>query len=302
MQAVRQPPRNADMRPMSRAIMRAHILLRRFSGYARTCQEFPLPRFSVLATVVLGSSLLYGVTSGGHTGLVIDTLAEPMGFAIDQVDVSGNSETSQIDILQAIYTVGAQTLPALDVVHARQALEEMPWVESASISKVYPGQVIVEIVEKQPFAIWQHGQDLVIVDRSGKPIVDFATTRYTELPLVVGAGADKAAADFLDYIELVPELKPRVTAYIRVGQRRWDLRLDNGVTIRLPENDAVEAAAEVVRMDRQYGLLSRDIASVDMRLTDRVTVKLTPEAMARREAAMAERARVARQARRENPA
>ncbi|KAA0972749.1 cell division protein FtsQ/DivIB [Aureimonas fodinaquatilis] len=282
--------------------MRAHILLRRFSGYARTCQEFPLPRFSVLATVVLGSSLLYGVTSGGHTGLVIDTLAEPMGFAIDQVDVSGNSETSQIDILQAIYTVGAQTLPALDVVHARQALEEMPWVESASISKVYPGQVIVEIVEKQPFAIWQHGQDLVIVDRSGKPIVDFATTRYTELPLVVGAGADKAAADFLDYIELVPELKPRVTAYIRVGQRRWDLRLDNGVTIRLPENDAVEAAAEVVRMDRQYGLLSRDIASVDMRLTDRVTVKLTPEAMARREAAMAERARVARQARRENPA
>ncbi|WP_083507843.1 cell division protein FtsQ/DivIB [Aureimonas frigidaquae] len=293
---------HSDMRPTGRLAMRTQIAMRRLAGYARVCQALPLPRFSVLATLVLGSSALYGMSSGGHTTQVIDALAEPVGFAIEQVDVTGASETSQIDILQTIYGVGAQTLPGLDVDAARMALEAMPWIASASVTKVYPGQLLVEVTEKQPFAIWQRGQDLTIIDRNGVAIVPFATTRFTELPLVVGEGADTTAAAFLDNIELVPELKPRVRAYVRVGSRRWDLRLDNGVTVRLPEEDAIEAAAEVVRMDRSYGLLSRDIAAVDMRLTDRVTVKLTPEAKARRDAMLAEREKLAKQAKRGNPA
>ncbi|MCM2503708.1 cell division protein FtsQ/DivIB [Aureimonas altamirensis] len=302
MPPVRLRHDHSDMRPAGRVAMRVQIALRRVSGYARRLQALPLPSFSVLATVVLGSSALYGMSSGGHTTKVIDTLAEPVGFAIDRVDVTGASETSQIDILQTVYGVGAQTLPALDVDAARTALEAMPWIETASVSKVYPGQLLVEVVEKQPFAIWQRGQDLTIIDRHGVPIVPFATTRYTELPLVVGVGADTAAADLLDEIELVPELKPRIRAYVRIGERRWDLRLDNGVTVRLPEEQPVEAAAEVVRMDRSYGLLARDIAAVDMRLPDRITIKLTPEAKQRRDDAAAERAKLARQAKRGNPA
>ena len=91
-------------------------------------------------------------------------------------------------------------------------------------------------------------------------------------------------------------------AYIRVADRRWDLRLENGVTIRLPETEPVEALAEIARMDREQGLLSRDIASVDMRLEDRIVIKLTPDALARRNAALQEREKILKRRKKDNPA
>jgi cell division protein FtsQ len=196
---------------------------------------------------------------------------------------------------------GAQTLPALDVDAARQAIEAMPWIEKATIVKEYPNRVRIAVVEKQPFALWQRDKDLWIVDHDGKEIVPYATTRFTDLPFVVGPGAAREASDILDKMALVPELDTRVKAYVRVGDRRWDLRLDNGVVVRLPELEPIEAAAAVMRLDRTEGLLSRDIVSVDMRLEDRVVVKLTAAARERREKALKERDKIVKQARKEKP-
>ncbi|WP_246333414.1 cell division protein FtsQ/DivIB [Aureimonas mangrovi] len=285
---------------MERLALRAGIAMKRINGYAHRLQRLPLPRFWMMASVVLSSSALYGTALGGHAPVVLDTISAPFGFSIDRVDVSGNSETSQIDILQTLYMTGAQTVAGLDVEATREAIEAMPWIDQASITKVYPDRVAVEVVERAPYAVWQRGRELMVIDRDGNEIVPYATTRFTDLPFVVGAGAERDAAELLDRIEVIPELTPRIRAYVRVAHRRWDLHLDNGVIVKLPEIDPIEAAAEVVRMDRDTGLLSRDIVSVDMRVDDRMTVKLTPEAKERREAALAERARLAK-ARRENP-
>ncbi|MFD2237359.1 cell division protein FtsQ/DivIB [Aureimonas populi] len=287
--------------PMSRASLRLALMAKRAGSYARALQALPLPRFPVLAVAVLGSTALYGTSLGGHTPAVLDAVSEPLGLTIERVDISGNSETSQIDILQTLYMTGATTLPGLDVVAARAAIETMPWVESASVSKVYPDRVAIEVVEKRPYALWQRGRELMIIDREGEEIVPYATTRFTELPFVVGPGAARDAAELLDRIEVIPELTPRIRAYVYVAQRRWDLHLDNGVVVKLPEFEPLEAAARVVRMDRDTRLLSRDIAAVDMRVDGRMVVKLTPEAKERRDAALKERARVMKQAQREKP-
>lgn len=288
---------------VGRLWLRLGILGRRISAYGQSLETLRLPRFRTLSIVLLGSTGIYGAALGGHMPAVLDWTSEPFGFAIDRVEVSGNSETSQIDILQTVWMSGAATLPALDVVATQAAIEEMPWVESATVSKVYPDAVQVEIVEKRPYAVWQFGRELVVIDRDGAPIVPFATTRFTDLPLVVGAGADREAADLVDRIEIIPELTPRIRAYVLVAERRWDLHLTNGVVVKLPETDPMEAAAELVRMDRETRILSRDIVSVDLRVPDRFVVKLTPEAKERRDAALKERERVIKQAaRKDTPA
>ena len=102
-------------------------------------------------------------------------------------------------------------------------------------------------------------------------------------------------------MEVLPELRARVKAYVRVGDRRWDLRLENGLSVLLPEDQPVEALAEVARMDRENGLLSRDIVSVDMRLSDRMVVKLTPDALVRRNAALEEREKLIKRSRKDKP-
>lgn len=282
--------------PISRLSLGLAIVWKRLGSYGRAMQAWPLPSFPVLAVSLLGSTAVYGAALGGHAPAILDWASEPFGFALDRVDVTGNAESSQIDILQAVWMGGAATLPALDVASTRQAIEEMPWVESATVSKIYPNTLSVEIVEKAPYAVWQRGAELTVIDRDGGDIVPFSTTRFTELPLVVGTGADREAADLIDRIEIIPELTPRIRAYVLVAERRWDLHLTNGVVVKLPEVEPIEAAAELVRMDRDTQVLSRDIVSVDLRVPDRVVVKLTPEAKERRDAALKERERLLKQA------
>ncbi len=301
MQALNRRLSLTDIERLHPLALRAQRLGRKIVVWIKNLREMSLPRFRTVSVALLGSTALYGMVLGGHTVTVVDAVTEPLGLSIERIDVSGYSETSEIDILQEIWSTGATTLPALDAEAARRSIEAMPWIESATVEKEYPNRVRIALVERKPFALWQRDQDLWIVDRDGREIVPYATTRFTDLPFVVGPGAAREAVDILDKMALVPELDQRIKAYVRVGDRRWDLRLDNGVVIRLPEMEPIEAAAAVMRLDRDEGLLSRDIEAVDLRLEDRVVIKLTPAAQERRVKALKERDKIVKQARKEKP-
>lgn len=291
-----------DWSRVSPVVLQVNRLGRRIVGRIRHARPENMPRFGAIAIGVIGATGLYGMLLGGHSIAVIDAIADPLGLSIEKIDVQGYSETSEIDILQALWSSGSHSLPSLDVDAARQAIEAMPWVEKATVEKQYPGTVHVRLTERKPFALWQRDKDLWIVDRDGREIVPYATTRFTELPFVVGPGAAREATDILDKMALVPELGTRIRSYVRVGDRRWDLRLDNGVVVRLPELEPIEAAARLMRLDREEQLLSRDIAAVDLRIEDRIVVKLTPAAKERRDKALKERDKLVKQARKEKPA
>ena len=295
-------PDRSDMSrgPRNRFAFKLTMIGRRLAATGESLSRLPVS-FGKLTFVVIASTGLYGMTLGGHTTTVIDAVAEPLGFAIDTIDVSGNTETSEIDVLQALWQTGAQSLPSLDPDAARLTLEAMPWIEKAAVAKTYPDRVAIRLTERKPYALWQKGRELYVIDRDGREIVPYAAARFSNLPFVVGVGAAKNAAKFLDQMDVLPELRARVKAYIRVGDRRWDLRLENGMTVRLPEEGAIEAAAEVSRMDRELGLLSRDILVVDMRIEDRVVVRLTPDALVRRDAAVKERMKNIKRSQKEKP-
>jgi cell division protein FtsQ len=255
--------------------------------------DYSPPRFSatIATATLLSLSGLYGAYVGGHIPAYLQAVTARTGFAVDQIRVSGHHETSEIDILDRLELDGWTSLIGFDADQARQRISELSWVKVASVRKIYPDTLEVRIEERQPFAIWQHGSQLTVVERSGEVIAPFTGGRHSVLPLVIGYGAAKHAAGFIEKIRLFPELASRVKGYIRVAERRWDLRLENGITIKLPESDEDEAIAEVLKLDREDGLLSRDIASVDLRLEDRLAIQLTPEAALRRNAALSEQAK-----------
>ncbi|MER9340197.1 cell division protein FtsQ/DivIB [Mesorhizobium sp. M0601] len=253
--------------------------------------DFEAPPYcaAMLSATLLVSSSAYGAYLGGYSDAIVQSVTARTGFAVDQVKVVGNRETSEIDILDRLELDGWTSLIGFDAEAARERITTLPWVEAAAVRKVYPHTLEVRVEEREPFALWQQGSALSVIEKSGTVIAPFSGGKQILLPLIIGTGAPAKAPDFLAKIKNYPELAARIKGYIRIGERRWDLKLENGITIKLPEDGEDQAIADLVRMDHENGLLTRDIAAVDMRLSDRLVVQLTPEAATQRQAALDEK-------------
>jgi cell division protein FtsQ len=153
---------------------------------------------------------------------------------------------------------------------ARAGVKELPWVAEATVRKLYPHTLSVTVDERQPFALWQEGGEVSLIDREGTAIVAFEEERFAHLPLVVGAGANREAAPFLGALADHAHRALRGRAAVLVAERRWDLVLDDDLVVKLPERGAYEAMAELVELDRREAVLSREVTIVDLRLPDRL--------------------------------
>jgi cell division protein FtsQ len=227
---------------------------------------------------------LYGTIAGGHAPAVLAAVTSSTGFAVNHVAVAGQGETSEIDVLGQLALDGTTSMIGFDVNEARRRIVGLPWVKDATVTKIYPDTIKVKLIERKVFAIWQHDDALTLVDKSGAPIVAFKEAKYAGLPLVVGAGAAAKAADFVALVQSHHDLAGKVKGYIRIAGRRWDLRLENGITIKLPEIKTGRALDDLTRLDDQYGLLSRDVEAVDLRDDERLVLKLPADAAKQRKA------------------
>jgi cell division protein FtsQ len=255
--------------------------------------DFVPPRFAATtaSALLFAATGVYGSWLGGQMPDIAQAVTARTGFAVDQVRVVGHRETSEIDVLEKLELSGWTSLIGFDVDAARDRVAQLPWVEVASVRKVYPEMLEVRIEERRAFAIWQHDNALSIVGEKGNIIVPFTGGRHAALPLVVGAGAAEQASAFIGEVARFPRLAARVKGYVLVAGRRWNLKLDNGITVKLPDSGVDAAMASLETMDSEGDLFRRDVASIDMRLADRVVLKMSPEAMEARQAAFAKAAK-----------
>lgn len=221
-----------------------------------------------------------GVSYGGHTDTVLDVAGSAIGFGVAQVHLDGQRETSESAILAALGIGPDSSLLSVDAGEARERLVSLPWIEQATVRKTYPGSVYVQIQERAAAALWQRGSQLSVVDRDGNVLADGLDARFVELPLLVGTDANRQVDAILTLLADFPGFRARTRAAVYVGGRRWDVVLTNGVQIRLPEHDTREALANLVEIDRREQLFDRDIASIDVRLRDRIAIRPTEEALA----------------------
>ncbi|WP_273789245.1 cell division protein FtsQ/DivIB [Bartonella sp. ML70XJBT] len=234
----------------------------------------------------------YGLSSSGQMPMVVNTIISDSGFVVVDIDISGNKRLTKQDILKILELDVAPSIFTFDVERARSLLEKQAWVQSANVQKIYPNRMRISVVEREPYAIWQHDSIMDIVDHTGRVIVSFKGETVRDLPLVVGQGAQNAAKGFIQALSVYRQVYDRVRSFVRVGDRRWDLVLDNGMRLMLPENGALERLSSLVSSGIMQDLLSRDILSIDLRLADRITVSLSDETLERYQARVAEEERI----------
>lgn len=234
---------------------------------------------------VILASLAYGSVKGDHIPTVVeafkdvrDAAANAAGFRIVSVALAGQHHISREDVLAAAGVTETTSLLFLDVEQTRERLKSNPWIADATVLKLYPGELQIGIREREAFALWQKDGRVSVIADDGTVLEPYVAPRLIELPLVVGRGAETRAKEFLALLDRYPDLRASVRATVLVGERRWNLRLKNGIDVRLPETDIAPALERLVALDKEKTLTTRDIVAIDLRLPDRVTVRLSEAA------------------------
>lgn len=196
------------------------------------------------------------------------------GFELREMKLKGQKQTSDSAIIAAVGLAPGVTLLGVDVDAARERLEALPWVRTATVRKELPDTLSVEIEEATAFARWRyHGEEVLIAD-DGTVLSDEVPWAFRSLPLVAGRGANLAVHQIRDVLEAHPEVDQRTAAAIFVNERRWDLRLSNGATVRLPAEEPSRSLVRLASLESEGAILSTGRVVVDMRLPDRTTVQL----------------------------
>ena len=227
--------------------------------------------FSVLAAVLAGG---YVSKTFGSVVRNVDALVADAGFGISAIRLSGNSRTPPSAILAALGFEPGQSIFGADVQSARARLLALDWVSDAEVRRQYPDSIAVSIVEKLPFALWQTPNGLFVVERSGRIITHAQAADFPHLPLFVGDGAPQSGAELADAIALHRAVVARVRAMQRVSDRRWNLLLDDGVVVELPEVGWAKQLDVLEHLIVDEGVLERDITEIDLRSPDNLFFRL----------------------------
>lgn len=231
----------------------------------------------VTVVVALGAAML---VSGGYVGLASERAGAMVrnatiaaGLDIRRVTAIGYDETTDSDILSAIGPVVGASIAHFDLHSARARVENLGWVRSASVTRLWPNTVHVSVREREPAAVWQLSGTLRLIDQSGAVITDVDAYEYSNLPLIVGAGAPDSVSGILKALRAEPELWGEAAALRRMGERRWDLRLNSGADIKFPEDNPADAVKTLARLQAAYGLLDRPLEYVDLRDPSRLVYR-----------------------------
>ena len=236
----------------------------------------------VILTGLYGAVQLCGFPRGqAMMKRAADTMMEAsglLGLTVSDIEVEGRETTDRETILAALAAGPGTPILAVSPARAKEELEALPWVHSAVVERRLPGTLYVRMIERKPLALWQHRGRIELIDRDGGVIPVTRLDQFARLPMVVGDGAATHAAEVIDMLASEPDLAARTTAAIRVGDRRWDLRIDNAIEVLLPAEDTAGAWSRLASLERSNAILKREVQTIDMRLPDRLVLRVTPEA------------------------
>jgi cell division protein FtsQ len=233
-----------------------------------------------LGVILLGVIAVHSAAPGGTLATLRERFGGATAFAglrITDVVIEGRANTPEPLLRAALGVSIGDPILGFSVEMARQRVETLSWVEHATVERRLPGTVVVFLQERRPFAIWQNQAKFVLIDRNGQLVANQNVAEFRQLPLVVGPGAPAAAATLIDALTDRPDLQKRIVAAVRVGERRWNLRLNNGADVMLPEGHEIEALDRLTQLQQQHALLDRPLAAIDMRLGDRLVLRPRPD-------------------------
>jgi cell division protein FtsQ len=196
------------------------------------------------------------------------------GFSVKHIDVTGIDRMDRTSVYAVALDQQSIAMPLVDLEGVRQKLLQYGWVADARVSRRLPDTLAIEIVERKPAAVWQHSQQLTLVDAKGVALEPVSLNAMPNLPLVIGPDANVQATALTALMNHAPQLKPVLDGAMWIGDRRWDLKFQSGETLMLPEGEAAAVAAlkKFAELDAAQRLLGRGMARFDMRNPDQMAV------------------------------
>jgi cell division protein FtsQ len=190
------------------------------------------------------------------------------GFSVKRVEIQGIHHMDRLPVYSVALDQTSTAMPLVNLSEIRDKLMRFGWVADARVSRRLPDTLLVDIVERQPAAIWQYQGRLTLIDKDGVALQTVDPAAMPDLPVVVGPGANAHATDLTELLATAPRLKPMLAGATWVGDRRWDIRFQSGETLSLPEGADREKAAlaKFDRVDQSARLLGQGYAHIDMRL------------------------------------
>ena len=231
----------------------------------------------VLVVAAAGTSLLHIAGHGSNFRERVGDTTARLGLRVARIEVQGRVKTPEPLLRAALGIAAGDPILGYSVDGARARIESIRWVQSATVERHLPDTIVVKLTERRPFAVWQHDGKFRLIDRDGQVVTDSDVADFaSQLPLVVGLGAPEAAASLLDALATQPAIQARVIAAVRVGERRWNLRLKNGIDVLLPEGAERQALARLAELQATHALLDRPLQAIDLRLPDRFVFRPQP--------------------------
>jgi len=272
---TREPARPRATKPAPRAERPsgAKLWLRRQRAQLRPLL-LGLSGLAALALIVGG--VLAADPAARLRGIASAISGTGIGFTVQEIRVEGREYTPRAIFDTALGVARGDATLGFNPAEARRRLEASAWVESAHVERRLPGTIIVRINERRAFAIWQRDGRFSVIDREGRVMQTDNIGAFGPLPLVVGAGANEAAAGIIDLLRAQPGIAARVDAAVRVSERRWNLKLNGGGDVLLPEGHEAAALTRLADLHGRERLLDRPVAAIDMRLPDRLVVRMQP--------------------------
>jgi cell division protein FtsQ len=207
-----------------------------------------------------------------------ETVGE-VGFAVKRVEIKGLERMNPMQVHYVAASQNSMAMPLVELEETRERLLRFGWVQEARVSRRWPDTLVVDIVERQPAAVWQHNQELMLIDREGVLLEPVRLEAMPDLPLVIGPAANRQAGQLSRLLAGAPELKPMLEGASWIGGRRWDLRFQSGEVLALPEGQqaAEKALVHFARMDKMSQLLGRGLVRFDMRVPGKFIVRVSRE-------------------------
>ncbi len=261
------------------------MLEERLPSFAQTKSDrffrFNMSGFRLAILAGIAGSLLFALMSdfgrrSAHADSiwpVFERMAFSLGLGIDQVVLTGHHYTPERDIFDALRLGSQRTFLSFNDQETLRRLEKLPWVKSASIVRMLPGQLEVRVVEREAYALWQHRGELHLIDVTGR-VLSVTEKRFApNLPLVSGEGAASEVASLMRLVGSSKIFHERFLKAVRVSKRRWSLHLTQGVRVLLPAEGAAFALAKLRSYPKLTELLKRPHTLLDLRVSGRVTVR-----------------------------
>lgn len=234
--------------------------------------------FGLLAGI--GWALASGWAAAKRDALIAWTVEQSVtaGLTVRNIEIQGLKETTRESALAALAVRPGEPILTFDPETAKAALETLPWVRSAAVERRLPDRIRLHLVERRPLALWQQAGRLALIDEEGVVILREGLGRFRELPVVIGEMAPEKAHELFATLKSEPELLADIASATLIGKRRWNLKFHNGVEVYLPEDGVAGAWANLAEYERLEGITKRKIAAVDLRLKDRVVIRLLSDA------------------------